>query len=226
MSGAASTAETDRELPGLELVVLGSNFVVDSVALERRGPVSPTLQQCGGALLRITKVLSGARYWRGDILNLTEGLFAEEASQVIDQEHLTEAEAKAEMYVAKNVKPTTRAHAQTWDHAKAVAGLKDEDQVEWLDKSRADDWSARKLSSEIASSKAEPGKTVMRFWLVVECGTEAKRDKLAEELTREGFTIKKQEKLSKVKKPKKAKKGPITAKGKGQKMNTKRRPPK
>lgn len=220
------TAEVDRDLPGLELVPLGPPFVVDSVALERRG-AAPTLDQCGGALRRITKIMDGAKYWRGDLLNLSEGLFAEEASQIIDHELLDESAAKAEMFVAKHVAPTTRAHAQSWDHARVVAGLKVEQQVEWLDKSRADDWSARKLATEIGKDAAG-GKTVVRYWLVVECGTEAKRDKLAEDLGAKGFTVKKQEAMKKVPKPKKAKKGPVTAQKKHRgapKMNTRKRVP-
>lgn len=219
-----SSAAIDRELPGLELVPLGPPFVVDSVALERRGP-SPTLEQCGSALDRVKKVYSGVRYWLGDLMNLTETLFQEEASQYIDASYLSEQEVKDYRRVAEKVAPTTRAHAPSWEHARAVCHLLKEEQVEWLDKARGEDWSARKLSSEVQAAAAVKGKTVMKFWLVVECGTEAKRDTLASRLTSEGFSIKKQEKLVKVKK---AKKGPVTAQKKRKgapKMNTRKRVP-
>lgn len=223
MTHAAAEVEVERDLPGLELVPLGPPFVVDSLALERRGSVSPTLEQLGSALRRVTKIKDAVRYWRGDLLNLTEGLFAEEASQIIDHDLLDEVEAKQEIYVSKNVAPTTRAHAQSWDHARVVGGLKLEKQVEWLDKSRAEDWSARKLATELGKAAAN-GKTVMRFWLVVECGTEAKRDALGKKLESEGFIVKRQEKLKKVAKPKREKKGPVTARMKrAPKASTKRR---
>jgi hypothetical protein len=126
------------------------------------------------------------------------------------------------------VAPTTRAHAPSWEHARAVANLKAEQQVEWLDKARGEDWSARKLQTEIAKAGAQ-GKTVMRWWLVVECGTEAKRDGLAKRLEGDGFAVKRQEALKKVPKPKRAKKGPVTAQRRQRgaaKLNTRRRVPK
>lgn len=197
---------------GLELVSIGPLFVVDSVAVGQKPGSPPTLDQCGQALRRVVKIKDAVRYWLGDLMNLTEGLFAEEASQVIDQELLTEAEAREYTFVAKAVGPTVRAHAPSYEHAKAVARLKPEDQVEWLDKARGADepWSARKLQSEIAQALAE-GKTIMRWWLVVECGTEAKRDKLADELGPRGYIVKRQEKLARVKTPKRKKKSVVTA---------------
>lgn len=222
-----------------QLVAFESNcLVVDSVALAPRGG-SPSYDQWAGGIDRIRKVYGAVKYWLGDLILMGESLFSEEASQVIDQSFLTEQEVKKYTYVAKQVAPTTRAHAQSWDHANAVAHLKPEEQLEWLDKSRAggstsgadEPWSARKLAAEIAKANAEEGKTIMRWWLVVECGTEAKRDKLAERLEGEGFGIKKQEKLAKVPKAKKArkKKGEVTAQKKRRgapKMNTVKRPPK
>jgi hypothetical protein len=68
---------------------------------------SPSLGQCGIALQRITKVISGVKYWRGDLMNLADTLFAEEASQFIDSELLSESDARAEMFVAANVAATT-----------------------------------------------------------------------------------------------------------------------
>lgn len=214
-------------LPGTELVVLGA-LVVDSVALTTRGG-SPTFDQWAEAADRLRKIHGATKYWIGDLLNMGEGLFSEEASQVIDQSFLGEQEVKSYTAVAKAVLPTTRAHAQSWDHARAVSGLKDKaTQEEWLDKSRAEDWSARKLRSEIEASGAEPGKTTMRWWLVVECKTESLRDKVADELKARGHSVKKQEKLSKAPKPKKAKRGPVTAQRKHKgapKMNRTKRVP-
>lgn len=213
-----------------ELVALGPELVVDSAGLARRQSVEiDTVERLVRPMQRVSRVIFVARFWRGDLMNLAETLFGEEASQIVDSEHLTEAEAAAEKLVAAKVKPTTRSHAQSWEHARAVVGLKDEEQAEWLDRSRAESWSAGKLANEIRASKAGEGKTVMRFWLVVECGTEARRDKLADELGPRGYTVKRQEKLSKVAKPKKARKGPVTAQKKHKgtpKRNTRKRPPK
>lgn len=220
----------------LELVPLGPAFVVDSVAVAARPGQPLTVEQCGEALRRVTRIKDAVRYWRGDLMNLAETLFAEEASQIVDHELLSEAEAAAEKRVAKNVLPTTRAHAPTWEHAHAVAHLTPEAQVEWLDKARAgsagaggtdEPWSARKMATEIARAGAE-GKTVMRWWLVVETKTEVLRNKLADELSARGHGVKKQEKLAKVKRAKRKKKGPVTAQRKRKgaaPLNTRKRVP-
>ncbi len=211
----------------MELVPLGDEFSVDGLSLEGRG--RPTIMQCEAALGRVRLVFGAAKYWLGDLMNLTETLFAEEASQLIDQSFLSEKDAKAFMFVAAKVAPSVRAHAQSWDHARVVAGLTPEAQVEWLDRAREDDWTARKLASELAQAKAG-GKVVMRWWLVVECGTEEKREKLAEDIeARGGFIVKRQEKLARERKAPKAKAGPLTAQKKRRgapKRNTVRRVPK
>lgn len=219
-----TVVELER-LHNVELVPLGQPFIVDSVALERRGP-EPTLAQCERGLIRLCQVMDGIRYWRGDLMNLTEGLFAEEAAQIIDHERLSEAEARAEMFVAAHVAPTTRAHAPTWEHARAVAKMAPATQVEWLDKARGEGWNARKLGTEIAQAEND-GKTVMRWTLVADCKTEAKMEKLANHVEAEGLIVlKKQGKPVKVKKARKAKKE-VTAKRRGPaKMSSRRRAPK
>ncbi len=212
MATPAGWKVEENALELVPFVSFGTHYTVNSVAITQKQGMVPTLDDCGQALRRVVKIKDAVRYWLGDLMNLTEGLFAEEASQVIDQELLTDAEAREYTFVAKAVGPTVRAHAPSYEHAKAVARLTPEDQVEWLDKARGADepWSARKLQSEIAQALAE-GKAVMRWWLVVECGTEAKRDKLADELGPRGYTVKRQEKLARVKTPKQKKKAAVTA---------------
>ena len=199
------------------------HLIVDQWALAQAGTL--TLGKCGEALVKITQIGSAVRYWRGDLMNLAETLFHEESSQIIDSDYLTEAEAKAERFVAEKVKPTTRAHSPSWEHSRAVAKLPDEQQVEWLDRATAEDWSAGKLKTEM--SLAGAAKTFLQWMCVVDCGTENKRDKLADRLEGEGFTVLKRDKVKKQPKPKKAKKGEVTAKRRGpKKMNQARRPPK
>lgn len=203
----------DSELSRLELVQLGPTFVVDSVALRARDGRSTalTIQDCGKGLLRITKIEDGIKYWRGDLLNLAGTLFGEESSQLLDPELLDEKESADEMRVAEKVSPVTRAHSPSWDHSFAVVKLAEPEQVEWLDRARGEGWSARTLVTEMAKAKAG-GKTVLKFWLIVgPIETEAKREALAKKVESEGFSVKRQEKLKKVPKPKK---GPVTARAK------------
>ncbi len=219
--------QIEEGLP-FEILQLGPALAVGTTALEKRHETRlDSVTQLEAPMRRLSTIITFARFYRGDLMLLSEGLFGEEAAQIVDAEHLTEAEAKAEKFVASKVKPTTRTHAQSWDHARVVALLSDEKQVDWLQRSKGDNWSAGKLATELAKASAT-GKTVMRWWLVVECRTEALRDKVAAELERRGHRVKRQEKLAKVAKPARAKKGPVTAQKKHKgapKRNTRRRVP-
>jgi hypothetical protein len=202
------------------------HLIVDEHALAPLGSLPVTIQHCDRALKRINAIIGAGRFWRGDLLNLAGTLFGEEASQIIDAESLDEKEAAAERFVAEHVKPSTRAYAPSWEHARVVAKLADEVQVEWLERARSEGWSAGKLRTELA--KEGKAKTFLQWFCVVDCGTEAKRDKLAEKLEGEGFTVLKRDKVKKQPKPKKAKKakGEVTAKRRTpKKMNQARRPP-
>lgn len=208
-----------------ELVTLSDvRLAVNEHALVTLGG-SPTFDQWSEAAERLKRIHGAVKFWIGDLLAMGESLFSEEASQVIDRSYLSEQEVKGYTSVARAVAPSVREHAPSWDHCRAVSRLPAEQQTEWLDRARAEGWSARKLGSEVAQAQAD-GKTVMRWWLIVEAGTEHKRDTLADRLEGEGFTVKRQEKMAKV--PKRAKKGLVTAKKKRQglpKMNTRKRVP-
>ena len=207
-----------------DLVPLGPPFSVDRVSLIQSGAAPPSLAQCGTAFHRICKINDWIRYGRGDLMNITEGLFAEEASQVIDHELLTEAEAKAEMFVSSRVSRTTRMHSPSWEHSRSVAALDQGAQLQWLDRARAEGWTARKLATEISQATSD-GKTFMKWFLIVDTPTEAKRDKLAEQLQADGWTVSKKEAVKKVPKAKKRKpKKEITARArKAPEASTRRR---
>jgi len=220
-----AAAPRPRDLPGFELVPLARNhLVVDSVALEVHGE-PPTFEQWSRGADHLKKIHGAVRFWLGDLINLGESLFLEEASQVIDQSFLSEKEVKDYSYVAKLVKPTVRAAAQSWEHCHAVAraGIQaPEKQREWLERSRGEDWTARKLATEIAMATLD-GKTFMKWFLVVDTPSEAKRDKLAEQLQADGWTVSKKEAVKKAPKAKKAKKEVTARAKKAPKASTRRR---
>ena len=216
-----------------QLVAVGAQFELGEHALTAPGP-PPTMAQCGDGLMRLSKVASRIKFWGGDLLALTETLFAEEAAQIIDSELMDEREVKAEIFVATHVAPRVRDLAPAhdpWGYCNAVAGLKPSEQEEFLLRAGENDWSLSKLRAEVAAAKAG-GESKMRFLLIVDVRTEALQEKVGAELEGRGYHVTKRTGLRKEAKPKKAakaKKGPVTAQRKHKgapKMYTRRRAPK
>lgn len=214
-----------------QLVLFGTQeFVVDSVGLSKHG----TMTIAGAEKTRdvLLKVHSAHQLWLGDLENAVNAAFGEEAAQVIDYEAyakygVSESTRKNWAWVASRVCDANRRIAQSWSHMQAVAALSTAVQRKFLEESRAEDWSVSTLKKEIAS-KTENSKSKLHFLLVVDCGTQARQKKMAEELEAEGLTVtlkevtKREAKAKKAKKPKKE----VTAKSKGKgKMSANRRKP-
>jgi hypothetical protein len=222
----------DREGDALnQLVLFGTpEFIVDSVGLSKHGAITVT----GGERVRnvLLKIYSGLNYWIGDHVRAIEGAFGEEASQVIDHQAyesagISESTLKNMKWVAERVPDENRRIAPSWSHAQAVAALRPDQQRKFLEQARAEDWSVPKLKTQIAMS-TEEGKSRLVYLLIVDCATEAKLEKLAGDLEREGWKIvKKDVKTKRAAKPKKEKKvKAVTAKKKGKgKMSANRRRP-
>lgn len=186
---------TDEEL---QLVAVGPTFHLETTALTV-GERQPTFEEWSEAAGKLKKVHTALAFWIGDLLNLGDTLFREESSQVIDVSYLDEKVVKDYTTVAKRVPLENRGIA-SWDHCKVVAFLSPAKQKEMLTKAHQEDWSPAKLKTEIASA-TESGKQSLRFWLIVQCGTEAKQEKLSAELEKEGYVVVKK---SGVKREKKA----------------------
>lgn len=211
-----------------QLVLFGTQeFVVDSVGLSKHGQISIAgAERTLGVLLRVH---GGSQLWLGDLENIVEATFGEEAPQVIDHETyakhgISESTRKNWAWVAKRVCDANRRIAQSWSHMQAVAALSESVQRKFLEESRAEDWSVSTLKKEIAS-KTENSKSKLHFMLLVDCGTQAKQQKMATSLEEEGYTVTMKEVTKRESKPKKPKKE-ITAKSKGKgKMSANRRKP-
>lgn len=209
------SAVADAEETGLELIPLGSPFHITERGLVMNHP--PSFEQAQEAAGKLKKVHESILYWIGDIAHMCEGLFHEEASQIIDQAWIDEKTVAACRFVSEKVSPKVRALAPSWEHARAVAALPEKQQEKWLQKALDEEWIASKLKSEI-QSEAVGGESKMRFLLIVDCGTEAKQDALAKSLEKDGFSTTKRAGVKKEAKPKKKLKGEkkkeITARGK------------
>jgi hypothetical protein len=209
---AAEDVDQDAQA---QLVAVGQPFRLSEHGLAINGG-KPTFEECATAADKLKKVHGALAYWLGDLINLTEGLFHEEASQIIDKEFLSEKDVSAFRFVAERVSLKTRALAPSWQHAQAVAALKPAEQEKWLQKALDEDWIASKLKAEVQADDAG-GASKMRFLLIVDAGTEAKQIALADRLEKEGYRVTKRSGLKKEAKPKKIKgekKKVVTTRGK------------
>lgn len=191
--------------PTAELVTLGAPFHVDGLTLSARNGV--TFEEAGAAALKLKQVHGALHWWIGDLIRLTEGLFHEEASQIIDQEFLDEKTITECRAVSASVGPDMRLMAPSWEHAKAISRLKPAEQKKFLQMCLDDSWTAAKLKSEV-DAKSVGGKSGMRFILIVDAGTEAKQTALAKALEKDGYSVTKRTGIKRVAKTKKGKASP------------------
>lgn len=208
-----------------QLVAVGAQFMLDSVGLSLPRGTKPPILSFEHAFERLGAASESINYYIGDLVNLGESLYGEEAAQMIDDKHLDEKSVRTYAWVCKRVQDTERRVAQSFSHAQVVAALGREDQRKWLEKSRGEDWSVSKLKFEVQAASAD-GKSKIRYLLIVDCPSESKQNKVAEELEADGLVVLKKQAIKKVVKPKKEKKGPVTAKRKGPtKMSATKRVP-
>jgi hypothetical protein len=220
------------EIPQQQIVAVGPAFVLDPHSLFNPTGRKPTFEECENAAKSLQKVHNSLAWWLGDLIGITESLFSEEASQIIDAENFSESTVRVYRYVAKQVPPKNRTYAQSFSHAQVVAPLKADEQRKWLERSRQEDWSVAKLKTELLAS-TEGCKSKLKFLLIVDAGTETRQGKLAETLEADGFkvikksAVKREKAEKKPKAKKREKKGPVTAKRLGgrTKMSASRRVP-
>jgi hypothetical protein len=208
--------EQETLVPGglTDLVPLAEPFHFTPHGLKVVGP-KPTLEQCGQELHRLKLVRGGLDYNIGDLINLTEKLFGEDASQVIDAELLDERVASELRFVTGKVSEEVRKMSPGWEYSKAVAHLPKPQQEKWLQQALDQDWIASKLKSEIAAAAAG-GSTAMRYLVIVDTKTESKQKELAKKLEGDGFTVTVRTGVKKERKPK-AKKATSAKKAAGAK---------
>lgn len=212
-----------------QLVPVGPKFHIDvhsHVLTLNPHAAAPSVVDSQNAVRTIRRVQDNIQWFQGDLFNLIEATHKDEASQIIDAEEtgMSSSTVRNLQWVAEKVPEENRIIAPTWSHAQAVASLTPLKQRKWLEKAREEDWSVAKLKSEVAASE-DGGKHALKFIVVCVLPTEAKMNKVAEQLEAEGYTVTKRTAVA-TKERKRAKKHEITARkrrGGGQKMNTKRR---
>lgn len=220
-SDGESLVPYDQQRP----IAVSDYLWVGSLSLSLAPGKKPTHEQFSKDANTLRVVNKGVAFWIGDMLNLGESLFSEEMSQHLDEFGLDEKSVKVYGWVAKNVPEENRRIAPTFGHAQAVAALKPPAQRKWLEKTVEGDWKIARLKMEIV--KAGEGHSSMRFFLIVDCITEARQEKLQQQLEADGFSVTVRSGLKRSKKVK-AKRGKkeVTARARRpSKMNTRRRTP-
>lgn len=212
--------------PMNQLVLFGSQeFVVDSVGLSKNGDI--TIAGAERARDVGLTIYGGVQLWMGDLENLVEAKFGEEAAQVIDHEAyakhgVSESTRKNWAWVAKRVPDANRRIAQSWSHMQAVAALPTAVQRKFLEESRAEDWSVSTLKKEIAS-KTENSKSKLHYIVTVDAQTEAKQGKIIAQLESEGFQCTAKTVIKRERKAPKEKKAVTAKRSKTPKINQRRR---
>ena len=167
--------ELEVEDGGGQLVQVGPAFLLDAHNLTVKQGHTVTFGDFEKATLRLVKVTQSIWYWTGDLLNLGENTFSEEASQVIDYESMSYETARQMQRVASQVPPENRQIAPSWTHALIVSPLSVPEQRKWLERAAEGDdgriWSVTRLKAELAATPTE-GKSTKRWYLVVEVDSE------------------------------------------------------
>jgi len=187
MKGTVDESIEDVDLGRGHVILAPSPFVLDEFGLQADG-AQPSLDVCQQLAGQLKRVRGALNYWIGDLVTVTQRAHGEAASQVVDADWLPEKVVAECQFVAEHVGHDQRRIAPSWEHARAVAGLKPAQQVTLLQRALDEDWIASKLKSEVQASEAG-GKTALRFLLIVEVKTEAQQEKLAADLTTQGHRV-------------------------------------
>jgi hypothetical protein len=178
--------------PEVSSIQLGEHFritprglvTIDQPSFEDRAQMGATLHVLAEAI----------QLALGDFANETEAALGEEASQILDADMgWAESTRKTYAWVAKNVLPENRLIPPlTFGHLQVVANLVHTQQRKWLDKASLGDgttpWSIGKLKTELTAAKAG-GSQNLRFFIVVDAGSEKKQMALAARLESEGYIV-------------------------------------
>jgi N6-adenosine-specific RNA methylase IME4 len=127
-------------------------FVLQSRRVEIVG--RPKLSQWGAAFEFATAAEDSSPFWVGDLWNYAEGRpdwkdkFHQEIKRDLSEKTLTNL-----AYISRQVVGDARDLAPSLSHAGEVAALPKDEQVEWLDRSRTENWSRRELRVELRTAR-------------------------------------------------------------------------
>lgn len=155
----------------------------------------PPMDVCENLCEFLKIVHAGTQWMIGDFVNMAEATFGEEASQLVDVEHLPEASIKVYRWASARVALSNRRRELSFEHHVAVAALEPSQQIVWLQKAIDGDdgakWSSARLKREIKNAEAGGpplGAASAEYTVTITCDGEADQDALCRQLDNLGRT--------------------------------------
>jgi hypothetical protein len=112
---------------------------------------SATFSQWEDEYEKARNVDRGINWWLGDILRIGQERWGEAFAAVVDPAFAEQHKNK--MWVASRVPKERRRPELSWSLHREVAAMRDDDQVFWLDKAVAGDWSVATMREEIKKTR-------------------------------------------------------------------------
>lgn len=187
------SADAYAEAPPTETFSIGC-FEFGGTGVEVHG--RPTYQETQGAFDFVTRVHKQSGFWLADMILYIESRedFGDRRDALISADlGITEQSVRQYRYVGKHVPPASRVAGVAFGHHAVVANLKADEQVEWLEKSKAEGWTQAELKTAVRTSRRvklidgqAPG--VWSLAVEVEVDVEAPTLQWAEKRAREAVT--------------------------------------
>ncbi|MDO8679147.1 MAG: hypothetical protein Q7R30_11375 [Acidobacteriota bacterium] len=116
----------------------------------------PTYEETQGAFDFVTRAVRCSGFWMVDMIRYIESRedFGDARDALISAETgLTEGSVKVYRSIGKRVPPANRVEGVPFGHHIVVAPLEADEQIEWLEKSKAEGWTGTELRAELHASK-------------------------------------------------------------------------
>lgn len=166
-TGGGLLVDTDR-------MKFGDHFEWTRVGLTILG--RPSMGVCGDMVKVLELAEQSLQFVIGDFLNYADGVFGEEASQLISESGWTESTQKVYQWVASKVPPQYRRSELTFLHHQIIAKLNTpEEQKLWLDRAVEGIDGRRWTVAELKKAMNASARDVVfnteqpKFLVVVEC---------------------------------------------------------
>lgn len=116
----------------------------------------PTFEDTQGAFDFVTRAHKHSGFWLADMILYIESReeWGDKRDAMISADiGITEQSVRQYRYVGKHVPPANRVEGVAFGHHAVVANLSAAEQVEWLEQSKAENWTRGELTKAVRTSK-------------------------------------------------------------------------
>jgi hypothetical protein len=165
------------------------NFILEALGLTVKG--HPAIEEWQGIGELLATMEHGSPWQVGDWVNFGEVEYGEEYSQALDHRKLSESTCRNYAWVCKKIPADSgnRFVELSFAHHRNVAALSPSEQKRWLKRAIKDGWSDTRLKQELHASE-NGGNGKLRYFVVVECKSEADQGKVQKAMEAEGRSCK------------------------------------